>query len=561
MHSMSDTQWSLIFKGWNSRKQSIYIVKSVLISSLILSSMLSILGFIGNYDFCWIALPYSIFFTGLLILFYLKPHQIILLLYLGSILIGFPIWMHLKQDPSVMSYITLLLIVSAAVIAKFRFTSAMFAFSLANLIIVMFFDIFNLYQNPDLSYSLAFSALLQVPLLTLGYLVAFYVNKVLMNSLKTQKTQLQLLKTTQQQLINQEKTKSLRILAGGIAHDYNNLLTVILGNINLLRMDLSSYPESLELVEEVENAAIQARDLTKELLTFSKETIQLKENVKLPPLLKKSIKFASSGSKTKIVLDVDEKLWNIQGNPTQLAQVIQNLVLNARQSMRNIINGGIIRVIAKNIEKEHGKFVSIKVIDMGQGIREEELEKIFNPYYTTKIGSHGLGLAICNTIIHNHRGNISVDSIPEKETIFEITIPAYFEQEKEIKNEIADVLVLEEDVDIIRTLKKNLQKIGYSLDFASTCHEVKRLFEESVQNNMPYKIIILDTSIPEDKVLCKTTHILKNLSQNVKIILSSDITSQIERENLKQHGFDAFLPKPYQIKDIRNLFDSLAVVM
>lgn len=565
---MSDEKWEIVFNNWNDRKQTTYIIRVVLVCSIIVTSFLTVFGFLVGAEFRYFSLMYSIIFVVLLVLFHFFNHPIFLFMFLLSIVIGFPIWMYIKQDPHVVVYISVLMIITASVITKFRFTSAIFAFMLANLIIFAFLNIFGVYGTLDPNNSIAISALIHIPLLAMGYISGFYINKVLMNSLKTQKQQMELLKTTQQQLINQEKFKSIRLLAGGIAHDFNNLLTVILGNINLLRLDLLRYPESMELVEEVENAAIQARDLTKELLTFSKETIHLQEVVKLPELLNKSSKFASSGSKTKTIVEIKENLWNVQGNPTQISQVFQNLILNSRQAMQDNPNGGNIQVIAENVNLvEHNKFeiksgnyVHIKVIDTGKGINPEEISKIFNPYFSTKIGSHGLGLAICHTIVQNHSGTITVESDPGKETQFEILLPAYLESEQ--RNSLkknADILVLEDDVNIIHSLESNVKKIGLSLDFASTCEEVKRLLSESVRNSSPYKVVILDSSIPEDGHLCESTQILKDIHKSVKVILYSDLAIHPIIKNYKQHGFDAYLPKGSDIRDIRNLIHSLTL--
>jgi signal transduction histidine kinase/CheY-like chemotaxis protein len=566
---MSERKWTLIFEGWKNREETIRLLCAFFISSTIITTFLTILGFIlKSTDFQWVCLGYSIFFLIHTIIFYITKKQYAIFAFVLSIVMGFPLWAYLIQDVKVISYISLILIVTAVIFTNFRLTSAIYAFTLLNLIAIALLDVFGILSNPNLGYPLSILALLQIPLLSVGYIVAFYVNKILLKSLKAQNTQFQLLKDTQTQLINQEKFKSIKLLAGGIAHDFNNLLTVILGNINLLRLDLVNHSESLELIEEVEAASAQARDLTKELLTFSKETVHLTELVNLSTLLRKSVKFASSGSKTKTITDISTNLWKVQGNPTQLAQVFQNLILNARQAMQANPLGGIIQIIAKNIQLkkenrfnlESGSYISIKVIDSGKGISEEDLPNLFNPYFTTKIGGNGLGLAISHTIVENHGGAITVESTPHKETVFEILIPAYTETKVNggyEKN--GDVLILEEDENLIRILKKDLSKLGHTLDVASTCEEVKSLLEDSVKNKAPYKVIILDTLMPIDSHLCESTFILKKIYNDVKIILSSDFAIHPVIKNYRQHGFDAYLPKPFQIRDIRNLIQSLTL--
>ena len=123
----------------------------------------------------------------------------------------------------------------------------------------------------------------------------------------------------------------------------------------------------------------------------------------------------------------------------------------------------------------------------------------------------------------------------------------------------ADILVLEDDVNVIRVLQNNISRVGYSMDFASTCEEVKRLLYDSVHNHSPYKIIILDSSIPSDSHLCESTNMLKEIDKDVKIVISSDIGVHPIIKNYKQYGYDAFLPKPYHVRDIRNLLESLLI--
>lgn len=235
-------------------------------------------------------------------------------------------------------------------------------------------------------------------------------------------------KKMEEDLIQKDRLESIGMLAGGIAHDFNNLLTAIVGNITIVKM--STNPDSKEHLRlaEAENASFRVKDLTQQLLTFSKGGAPIKKTTSLEGLLKEAAALVLIGSKSKAEVSVSEDIWHVEVDRSQISQVIYNIVLNADQAMSQ---GGIIKVRCENIVIENegpnllkgGRYVKIAIQDQGTGIPKEHIEKIFDPYFTTKQKGSGLGLATSYSIIRKHDGHIRVESKLDAGTTFHVYLP------------------------------------------------------------------------------------------------------------------------------------------
>jgi len=228
--------------------------------------------------------------------------------------------------------------------------------------------------------------------------------------------------------------ESIGTLAGGIAHDFNNILTSILGNISLARM--ISHPENkvTHLLTEAETSSLQARDLIQRLITFAGGNRPFKMKVSIQGLLKGMVEFALGNSGVKREFSLPDDLWPVEVDVEQISQVISNLVVNAREVLPG---GGTISVGAENyvVSPEHaiplnaGRYVKISFKDDGAGIKKEHLQKIFDPYFTTKYMGYrkgtGLGLSVCHSIVKNHGGYITAESKLGAGTTFYIYLPAF----------------------------------------------------------------------------------------------------------------------------------------
>ncbi len=240
-------------------------------------------------------------------------------------------------------------------------------------------------------------------------------------------------KHSEEELIRAQKLESVGILAGGISHDFNNLMTIVLGNISLAKLDINPENENYERLTEAEKAIIRSRDLTQKLLDFAQGAAIDKEAISISSLLSDSVCFVLTGSRIRCDLQVPDDLWMVEADERQMRQVFQNLTFNAEQAMPD---GGDVTVKAENVHirtedssaLKEGRYVKVSIKDNGRGIPEKALPKIFDPYFTSqRLGPAkglGLGLAITYSIIKNHKGYIDVSSRVKEGTLFTIYLPA-----------------------------------------------------------------------------------------------------------------------------------------
>ena len=215
------------------------------------------------------------------------------------------------------------------------------------------------------------------------------------------------------------KLESVGVLAGGIAHDFNNLLTGLFGNMEMAKMFLPADHKSYKFLESAGQSMESATNLTQQLLTFARGGEPIKECFSIGEALTEMAQFSIRGSNARLRTNIAPDLWPIEADKGQLSQVISNLVINAQQAMPE---GGTITIAATNIETSAGKYVQITVQDQGVGIAPQHLDKIFDPYFSTKQQGSGLGLASTYSIISKHNGTITVDSALNHGTIFTVCL-------------------------------------------------------------------------------------------------------------------------------------------
>jgi PAS domain S-box-containing protein len=247
-------------------------------------------------------------------------------------------------------------------------------------------------------------------------------------------------KRTEAELIKSRKMESVGILAGGIAHDFNNLLAVIVGNTSMLKLNCSSDPRIFSFVDNVEKASAQAADLAQKFITFSEGGWVMRKEIKLAKILEDTAHLSPEIEQIPFQITIPPDLESIYADERQLRQVMTNLLLNAHEATTNNDNNKKIIVTARNITLEQenqfslkdGKYVHISVIDNGRGIPPELLEKIFDPYFSTKdtVSQKGLGmgLAICYSIAKKHDGHIAITSEVEKGTTVDLYLPVFDNQ-------------------------------------------------------------------------------------------------------------------------------------
>ena len=229
----------------------------------------------------------------------------------------------------------------------------------------------------------------------------------------------------EEELLKGRKLESVGILAGGIAHDFNNILAAILGNISLALTLTDPACETYEMLVDSEKASLRAKDLTQQLLTFAKGGDPVRKIAAIDEVIRDSSGFVLRGSNVRCDFRFSEELWPVAIDTGQISQVIQNIVINASHAMPT---GGKIAIDCSNycsdsndiISVRPGNYIKIAVKDQGVGIPIDLLDKIFDPYFTTKQKGSGLGLATTHSIIKKHDGHITVDSEPGRGTTFTI---------------------------------------------------------------------------------------------------------------------------------------------
>jgi PAS domain S-box-containing protein len=370
---------------------------------------------------------------------------------------------------------------------------------------------------------------------------------------------------TDAERLKMSKLESLGTLAGGIAHDFNNILTSILGNISLARIQVQNTEKVTKRLEDAENAAARAKDLTQQLLTFARGGDPVKKNIKLGGLLKEGAGFAIHGSAVKCEFVLADNLWPVQADEGQLSQVIHNLVLNAVQAMPN---GGTITIAANNADFPPGgkRFVEISVADTGTGIPAHLLQRIFDPYFTTKQQGSGLGLATCYSIIKKHGGNITVESTQDKGSIFYVCLPAAEQVEEtepaaclEVTRGNGRVLVMDDEETVREIARASLEELGYLVECTEDGSAAVELYRRRKEEGTPFVAVIMDLTIPGGIGGKEAIDSLIQIDPKVKAVVSSGYASDPVMANYREFGFSAVLSKPYRLQEMSKALQELGL--
>ena len=361
-----------------------------------------------------------------------------------------------------------------------------------------------------------------------------------------------------------QRLESAGVLAGGIAHDFNNLLTSILGNISLAKTFADPGSKINERLAETEKAVMRAKDLTRQLLTFAKGGSPITRTVDLTNTIVESAKFVLRGTKLKCDCDIAENLWTVDADMGQINQVIHNLVINAYQVMPD---GGSCRLEANNIRiRENdpiplpaGRYIKISVHDTGSGISPENLNRIFDPFFTTKKSGSGLGLATAYTIVKKHGGLLTVESEIGKGSTFHIFLPASdrsiaatadAEGQPELLRGEGRVLLMDDEEFLREMTTRLLQYLGYSVTTARDGRETLELYKKALESGERYAAVIMDLTIPGGMGGKETIQAIRRLDPGVRAIVSSGYANDPIMAEFKSYGFDAVLPKPYELEEL-----------
>ncbi|WP_300672517.1 transporter substrate-binding domain-containing protein [Desulfoluna sp.] len=365
----------------------------------------------------------------------------------------------------------------------------------------------------------------------------------------------------EEDLLRVKKLESLGILAGGIAHDFNNLLTGLYGNISMAKMALPPTHEAMDYLASAEESMEAAVALTGQFLTFSKNEQPVRKVIAAGKTLAEAAAFAAQGLNARLETSIDDDLWPVSADKGQLSQIVGNLVINAHQAMST---GGVISLTACNAQAPSGRTVRITIQDTGTGIDPEHLDKIFDPYFTTKKTGSGLGLATTYAIVAKHNGTIAVDSELGKGTTFTLSLPAATKPieeplEERLENYIdthaleAHVLVLDDQAVIRKILETILRKLGIRVTFTVEGHETVEAYRKRQAEGKPFDCVVLDLTIPGGMGGRETSEKILAMDPQAKIILSSGYASDPIMSNYEEHGIKAIAVKPYRFSDFKEI--------
>ena len=374
----------------------------------------------------------------------------------------------------------------------------------------------------------------------------------------------------QEEQLKASKLESVGLLAGGIAHDFNNILMGVLGFISMSMRLIGSTHPSHRLLSKAESATLKAKDLTHQLLTFSKGGDPVTVVASLDSLVRESAELAIRGSHILCEFDIAPDLWNVEVDKGQIIQVMNNLVLNAVQAAPVSQH---IQIRLRNIQGrpeyavslENGQYVEVTVTDDGKGIPRECLSRVFDPYFTTKSTGSGLGLTTSYSIVKKHGGYMTLQSEVGKGTRVYLLLPA---SNKPLSPEIAQDtavvkgsghVILMDDQELVRDAAgMMLRELGYTVDVVPDGETLMQEFKRALSAGKPYDVVIVDLTIPGGMGGEEAIRLIKTIHPEVRAIVSSGYSNDPILSNYKLYGFSGCISKPYNIGQLSRV---LGVVM
>jgi len=379
-------------------------------------------------------------------------------------------------------------------------------------------------------------------------------------------------------LFQAHKIEAIGILAGGIAHDLNNILVPIIGYSEILQEDFPKGSDQQESITEILRAALRAKDLVKQILLFSRQSHQELKPVRLQSILEEALKLLKSSIPTTIDIqtDIDSECSMVISDPTQIHQIIMNLATNAYHSMQE--SGGKLHVSLKQTEIESnptgffkllpGKYALLKVIDTGKGIKKDIMDKIFDPYFTTKETGKGtgLGLSMVNGIVKNYHGDIHVYSEPDKGTEVHVYLPIMKKRSKNDSSDFSEpiqggterILLVDDEEMIVNLEKKMLERLGYQVTSRTGSVDALEAFKA---NPDIFDLIISDMTMPNMTGLQLASKI-RAVRSDIPFIICTGFSEMINQENSKEKDIQGYVAKPVIRRELaRMIRDVLTIKM
>lgn len=373
-------------------------------------------------------------------------------------------------------------------------------------------------------------------------------------------------KRIEKMVAESDRIRSIGTFAGGISHDFNNILSGIIGFTQLALMEAPENSDLSKNLEKVLEASDRAKDLIKQILTYSRQSETNFNPVNVRDVIEEALKLIKVGLPKNVeIIENLECNEQILGDSTQLHQVIMNLCSNAAHAIGS--NEGMLEVLLEKVQSAEpfalqddilpfSASIKIKVADTGKGMPSEIVKHIFEPFFTTKKKEEGtgMGLSVVQGIIKSHGGEIKVESILDKGTAFEIYLPIYDSAEDEKALKIAPdylagtehILFVDDDILLAEGPKKILNSLGYKVTLEHSGKEALKRFKQEPNN---YDVVVTDLSMPE-MTGDKMAYEMMKIRPEIPIILCTGFDTDFTELSARELGLKAFLKKPVMMNDL-----------
>jgi signal transduction histidine kinase/ActR/RegA family two-component response regulator len=371
-------------------------------------------------------------------------------------------------------------------------------------------------------------------------------------------------KMSEERMFRTSRLESIGEMVGGLAHDFNNILATIMGNLSVAKILVKPETTVFKRLERSQKAVLRAQSITQQLLAFSKKEGPVKQVLPMIHLLKDLAAFALQGSNVRCEFSIPENLSSIEADEGEIRQAIHNIILNAREAMAD---GGILRIRAQNVafgpenalSLQAGDYIKVSINDNGVGIAKDCLSKIFDPLFTTKPDRTGLGLTRTYRIIEQHEGSISVESERETGTTFTIYLPCTTElpviknaSEEGIVRGKGRILFMDDEAEIREVAREMLIGIGYEVECCRDGMEATHFLRRAQEQGQSFDVAILDLTVRGGMGGKEVIDKLQEIDPQVKVIISSGYSNDPVLLDFKEFGFSGRIAKPYTLENLSN---------
>ncbi len=360
------------------------------------------------------------------------------------------------------------------------------------------------------------------------------------------------------------RQEAVAVVAQGIANDFNNLLSTVVGNISLAKVNAGDQSPIIEMLRTAERAGMQLRHLVRRLVTIAGEDTAEREPVDVRTVITEAVELTYRGSRVNCRTRIPNNLPAVLGDSDLLIQALHHLISNAEEAMPR---GGKVIVEAETVDLREdaevplppGRYIRIAVRDRGVGIPKEAAARIFDPFYTTKAGRSGLGLAVVSSIVRQHKGHVSFQSGEGGETVFLVFLPTTDVMalvRDDVEPPAGRVLVMDDEDGVRSMAARMLQYLGHTVETAADGEEALGLFTAARDRGVPFDLVILDLAVPGGMGGEETLRRLRDLDPGIKAVVMSGYAMNPVMRNHRAYGFIGLLRKPFELDEMRRVVNT-----